>query len=94
MSLNKSQWLLNGLDYLFSRSAVQHIKSQKILLSSDLDGLKDKRAKREKLWDQCQLNLETLRARKIVLESELSYVSYETWGCGKSMEEEDTNRCL
>jgi hypothetical protein len=52
-----------------------------------LDGLKDVRAKREHLWDQYQLNLQMLNARKIVLESELSHVSYETLGCGESMEE-------
>lgn len=69
---------LYSLDYLFFRSAIEHIKSQKILLTSDLDGLKDMRAKREKLLDQCQSNIEMLKARKIVLESELSHVSYKT----------------
>jgi hypothetical protein len=77
VSLNKSEWLLNGLDYLFFRSAIEHIKSHRILLTSDLDGLKDIRAKRENLWDQYKLNLQMLNARKIVLESELSHVSYE-----------------
>jgi hypothetical protein len=70
---------LNSLDYLFFRNAVEQIKSHKILLTSDLDGLKNMRAKREKLWDQCQSNLEMLKARKIVLESELSRVSYKTF---------------
>jgi hypothetical protein len=78
VSMNKLQRLLNSLDYLFFRSAIEHVKSQKILLTSDLDGLKDMREKREKLWDQCQSNLEMLKARKIVLESELSHVSYKT----------------
>jgi hypothetical protein len=65
------------VDYLFFRSAIEHVKSQKILLTSDLDGVKDMRAKKEKLWDQCQANLEMLKARKIVLETELSHVSCE-----------------
>ncbi|PNF41125.1 hypothetical protein B7P43_G04530 [Cryptotermes secundus] len=56
-----------------AKSTIEHIRSQKILLTSDLDGLKDMRGKREKLLDQYQSNLELLKARKIVLESELSH---------------------
>jgi len=52
------------------------VKSQKILLTGDLSGLKEVRAKKEQLQGQCRSNLDTLQARKIALEDELNHVSH------------------
>ena len=52
------------------------MKSHKILLTSDLSGLKEVRAKKEQIRGQCRSNLDTLQARKITLEDELNHVSH------------------
>jgi hypothetical protein len=52
------------------------VKSRKILLTDDLGGMKEVRAKKQKLREQYHSTLEVLEARKIALESELNHVSY------------------
>jgi hypothetical protein len=61
--------------FVFRRD-IEHMKSRKILLADDLSGLKEVRAKKEQIWDQCRSNLDTLQAHKIALENELNHVSY------------------
>jgi hypothetical protein len=51
------------------------MKSRKILLTDDLSGLKEVRAKKEQIQDQCRSNLDMLQAHKISLENELNHVS-------------------
>jgi hypothetical protein len=52
------------------------VKSQKFLLTGDLSGLKEVRAKKEQIRGQCHSNVDTLQARKIALENELNHVSH------------------
>ena len=52
------------------------MKSHKILLTGDLSGLKEVRAKKEQIRGQCRSNLDTLQAHKIALEDELNHVSH------------------
>jgi hypothetical protein len=52
------------------------MKSRKILLNDNLGGMKEVRARKEKLRDQYHSTLEVLQARKTALESELNHVSY------------------
>lgn len=52
------------------------MKSCKILLNDNLGGMKEVRARKEKLRDQYHSTLEVLQARKTALESELNHVSY------------------
>ena len=52
------------------------MKSNRILLTGDLSGLKEVRAKKEQIQGQCSSNLDTLQARKIALEDELNHVSH------------------
>jgi hypothetical protein len=52
------------------------MKSCKILLSDDLIGLKEVRAKKEQIQEQCHSNVDILQARKIALENELNHVSH------------------
>ena len=52
------------------------MKSRKILLTGDLSGLKEVRAKKEQIRGECRSNLDTLQARKIAVEDELNHVSY------------------
>ncbi|XP_021919890.1 structural maintenance of chromosomes protein 3-like isoform X3 [Zootermopsis nevadensis] len=56
-----------------AKSASEHVKSRKILLSDDLDGVKEVRAKKEKLQEQYHSTLEVLQARRTALESELNH---------------------
>lgn len=67
---------LKSFNVFFLRSASEHVKSRKILLSDDLDGMKEVRAKKEKLQEQYHSTLEVLQARRTALESELNHVSY------------------
>jgi hypothetical protein len=52
------------------------VKSRKILLTDDLGGMREVRAKKEKLRDQCRSDLEGIQAHKISLEDELNNVSH------------------
>lgn len=52
------------------------MKSRKILLTDDLGGMKEVKAKKEKLQDQYHSTLEMLQAHKTALESELNHVIY------------------
>jgi hypothetical protein len=61
--------------FLF-RHDIERVKSHKILLTGDLSGLKEVRAKKEQIRGQCRSNLDTLQVRKIALEDELNHVSH------------------
>lgn len=58
------------------RHDIEHVKSRKIMLTGDLSGLKEVRAKKEQIQGQCRSNLDTLQARKIALEDEMNDVSH------------------